>query len=149
CAACYASGALLLDRLHLKLRRTEQFPLAFVAGGACLHLAVFVVLAMHLAYWPVLVSLLLAAIGVAIKSDSWRLSGDRCEPLSTSLRILSGILFGAFTIIYFLHAWAPEISPDGSSYHLGLVARYLRSHGLERITTSMYAVLGGGIEMLF
>jgi hypothetical protein len=149
CAACYASGALLIDRLHLKLRRTEQFPLALIVGGACLHLAVFAILAMHIAYWPVLVSLLLAVIGVAVKNGSWRLSGDCFEPLSPSLRILSAILFGAFTIIYFLHAWAPELSPDGSSYHLGFVARYLRNHGLERITTSMYAVLGGGVEMLF
>ncbi|MBI3693474.1 MAG: glycosyltransferase family 39 protein [Acidobacteria bacterium] len=44
---------------------------------------------------------------------------------------------------------APEISPDGAGYHLGLVSRYLREHGFGRITTSMYAMLSQGTEMLF
>jgi hypothetical protein len=149
CAGCYASGAVLIDRLQLKLRGPERFPLALVLGGACLHLAVFAILALQIAYWPVLVALLLAVIGFAVRCGSWRVSGERSEPLSTTLRTLCVLLFGAFTLIYFLHAWAPEISPDGSAYHLGFVARYLRSHGFERITTSMYAVLGGGVEMLF
>jgi 4-amino-4-deoxy-L-arabinose transferase-like glycosyltransferase len=43
----------------------------------------------------------------------------------------------------------PETSPDGATYHLGLVSRYLRAHGFERITTSMFAALSQGIEMLF
>jgi len=148
-AACYASGALLIDRLHLKLHRPERFPLAFVLGGACLHLAVFVILALHVAYWPVLVALLLAIVGVAIKNGSWRLSGETSPPPPKYLRLFGSVLFGLFTILYFFHALAPETSPDGSSYHLGFLARYLRGHGFERITTSIYAAIGGGIEMLF
>ena len=58
-------------------------------------------------------------------------------------------MFGAFTLLYFFHAWAPESSPDGSAYHLGLVARYLRAHGFEPITTNMYAALSAGVEMLY
>ena len=44
---------------------------------------------------------------------------------------------------------APEISPDGSAYHLGLVSRYLREHGFTRNADSMYAAMPGGVEMLF
>ena len=58
-------------------------------------------------------------------------------------------MFGAFTLQYFFHAWAPEISPDGSGYHLGYVSEYLRMHGFERITTDMYAAFSQGTEMLF
>src|SRR5262249_41641371 len=36
-----------------------------------------------------------------------------------------------------------------SAYHLGFVARYLRVHGFERITTNMYAALSEGVEMIF
>jgi hypothetical protein len=54
--------------------------------------------------------------------------------------------FGTF---YFINALAPEISPDGSTYHLGIVARYFRQHGLGHITTNMYAGLSEGLEMLF
>jgi hypothetical protein len=44
---------------------------------------------------------------------------------------------------------APELSPDGSSYHLGLVARYYREHGFHKYLLSMYGFLSQGMEMLF
>lgn len=148
-AACYAAGALLIDRLKAPLTRIERLPLAFVLGGACLHLCVFAILALKVAYWPVVVALLLGVIGAAVWQGSWRIRGKDVEPLSRNLRILCTVLFGAFTILYFFHAWAPESSPDGSGYHLGLVARYLRARGFEPITTNMLASLSGGVEMLF
>jgi len=37
-------------------------------------------------------------------------------------------LFALFAYLYFFNAMAPEVSPDGSSYHLGLVSRYLLAH---------------------
>jgi 4-amino-4-deoxy-L-arabinose transferase-like glycosyltransferase len=55
----------------------------------------------------------------------------------------------AFAVWGFVHAMAPELSPDGSAYHLGNVARYYREHGFSVITTSMYANLSQGLEMLF
>ncbi len=44
---------------------------------------------------------------------------------------------------------APEASPDGGGYHLGLVARYFREHGFHPITWNIYASLSEGAEMLF
>ena len=55
----------------------------------------------------------------------------------------------AFAVLYLATAWAPETSPDGSGYHLGFVARYLRAHAFERVTTDWYAALGEGIEMIY
>lgn len=176
--ACYAAGSFLIGRLKLKLERAERFPLAFVLGAACMHLAVFAVLALHLAYWPVLVLLLLGAIVLARLNTNdggtgfslWARPGHRLKPVLPSCpsrldrlvkegyfghhwawlrRLLCAVLFGAFSILYFFDALAPEGSPDGSSYHLAFVARYLRAHGFDRITTSMYAALSQGIEMLF
>jgi hypothetical protein len=150
-AACYAAGAMLIDRLGLSsaLRRFERVPLAFTLGAACLHLAIFAILTLQIAYWPVLTALLLAVIGGAAATGSWRLRGEPGEPLSSNLKLLSILLFGIFSLLSFLHAWAPEISPDGSGYHLGYVARELRAHGFERITTDILATLSQGIEMLF
>jgi hypothetical protein len=88
-------------------------------------------------------------IASGIWKGVWRPRGDSFPALPRSLKILFGVLFGAFTILYLCHAWAPEMSPDGSGYHLGLLARYLREHGFERLTTNMYAGLSAGIEMLF
>ncbi|MBV8846381.1 MAG: glycosyltransferase family 39 protein [Bryobacterales bacterium] len=148
-AACYSAGALLLDRLSLKLRRPERLPLAFVLGAACLHLAIFVVLTLQIAYWPVLVALLLAVIGLAVKAGSWRLSGEPAEPLPTRLKMVCAAVFAPFFVLSFFHALAPESSPDGAGYHLGFVAQYLREHGFQPITTNMYAALSAGVDLLF
>jgi len=43
----------------------------------------------------------------------------------------------------------PEYSPDGTAYHLGLVARYLREHHFPVITTNFYASFPEALEMLF
>ena len=58
-------------------------------------------------------------------------------------------VFIAYFILYFFNAMAPEASPDGAGYHLGLVARYLREHGFHQITWNIYANLSEGAEMLF
>jgi hypothetical protein len=70
-------------------------------------------------------------------------------PLPRFWRILFGVVFGAFLLVYFTNAMAPERSADGSTYHLGLVARYMREHGFQRLTTNMYGNLSQGVEMLF
>jgi hypothetical protein len=54
-----------------------------------------------------------------------------------------------FVVLYLANAMAPEISPDGATYHLGLVSRYLREHGFVRITDNLYAAMPEGVEMLF
>ena len=48
-----------------------------------------------------------------------------------------------------MNALAPEISPDGSGYHLGNVARMWRNHGFVWDYHSMYSYFSQGIEMLF
>jgi hypothetical protein len=63
--------------------------------------------------------------------------------------ILFGIAFGMFAVLYLANAMAPEISPDGSGYHLELVSHYLRAHGFVAITDNLYAAMPGGMEMLF
>ena len=152
-AGCYAAGSLVIDQLRAALRQEERIPLAFVLGAACLHLAIFAVLALRVAYWPVLVVLLAAPILAALATGAWR--GARTEfgkpvpRLSRKLRTLFGWCAGVFAIVYFVNAWAPEASPDGAGYHLGLVARELRVHGFEPITNNMYAMLSQGVEMLF
>src|SRR6185369_16786920 len=55
-AACYSAGALLLDRLGVKLYRQVRPALAFVVGAACLHLVVFAVLAAQVGYRAVVIA---------------------------------------------------------------------------------------------
>ena len=152
-AACYAAGSLLVDQLRATLRQDERIPLAFILGAACLHLAIFTVLALHIAYWPVLAAVLAVTIIAAIVTGAWRgvhtASGKPVAALSKNLRMVFGWCAGVFAVVYLVNAWAPEASPDGASYHLGLVAHALRVHGSEPLTNDMYAMLSQGVEMLF
>ena len=75
--------------------------------------------------------------------------GGPFPPLPQRWRWVFLVVFGAFTVLYFINALEPESSPDGMSYHLGVVAKYQRTHGFPRITTDIYASLSEGIEMLF
>jgi len=144
-----AVGRLLLERLRLRLHRGEEFLLAFFTGSACLSLIVFLLTAAQLAQKGMFLAVGVLAIGLAVKRGLHRSSGEFLPPLPRFWRILFGVVFGAFLLVYFTNALAPERSPDGSTYHLGLVARYMREHGFRRITTNMYANLSQGVEMLY
>lgn len=155
-AACYGLGAILAARLGARLRRDEKFPLAFILGAALLHLAIFAVMALHIAYRPVLLALLAACVAAALVTGDWRLNQlpanqamPHQTPLPRAIRYLFGAIAGAFTVLYLFNAWAPEISPDGSSYHLSLVALYLRAHGFKPVLTNVYSTLSGGVDILF
>jgi hypothetical protein len=153
-AACYSLGSAAAARFGLKLARAEKMPLALVLGAAILHLGVFGALALGIAYKPVLLLLLALALASGISGGQWRLPADQFPVPRGTGRIhrATEYAFAAiaalFGFIYFIHAWAPEISPDGAGYHLGLVARFLRAHGFERIHTFYYS-LSAGVELIF
>ncbi|MEP7354164.1 MAG: hypothetical protein ABI824_13115 [Acidobacteriota bacterium] len=151
CAACYAVGVLFIQRLlsGVQLRRIERFPLAFTLGAACIHLFVFTTLAIRAAYWPLLIGFEVAAIVWAIRSGAWAPQGLESNKLSRSLRVLIALVGGAFFTVYFFNAWEPEHSPDGAAYHLGLIARELHAHRFEYITSTIYAMLSQGVELVY
>ena len=71
------------------------------------------------------------------------------NPLPSVWKWLVALPFIFYAVIYLSNSIAPENSPDGQAYHLGLVYRYFRQHGFERLTTNMYSNLSQGTEMLF
>ena len=103
-AACYGLGAMLTGRLGARLRRDEKFPLAFVLGAAVLHLAIFAVMALHIAYRPVLTALLAACVAAALVTGDWRLPPSQAAPRETPLPRAIGYLFSliadVFTVLY-------------------------------------------------
>jgi hypothetical protein len=139
-AVCVACGRSLL-------RETAGWGMAFVIGAAALSLAVFLFCAAGVAYPAVFLTLGLVLLLVAGRSQAWfrKSKSSARRPIYWALLFL----FALFAVVYLCYAMAPEASPDGSAYHLGLVSRYLREHGFHRITTSIYANLSQGVEMLF
>ena len=120
----------------------EEVSVRFVCGSALLSLAVFLLCSLGLAY-PT--AFLLAGAGACG-------AGLRVRPLQVrrpGLTYFFLAIFAVYFVLYFFNAMAPESSPDGAAYHLGLVSRYLRDHGFHRNADSIYAMMPGGIEMLF
>ena len=148
-AACVAAGRLLFGLLGVRLRRGERLVLAFVAGAACVSLLVFALAAMQLARAGVF----LASGGVLIAAAALRaLREPAAKPLPPLPRVwqwLFAAVYGVFAVYYFVHAMAPEASPDGTAYHLGLVNLYFLHGGLVRLETTLYAYLSQGMEMLY
>jgi hypothetical protein len=134
-AVATALGTLLLGR------DPRDLSARFVTGAALLSLAVFGLCALHLAYPAVFL-----AVGAAALWAAGRPLWSRPELPRNRLLLAA---FALYLMLYFFNAMAPEISYDGSRYHLGLVARYLRAHGFERITNNLYAGLSQGVEMLY
>jgi hypothetical protein len=133
-AVCLSTGTLLL-------RDTCTDPgVRFVTGAALLSAAIFGLCTVGLAYPSVFLALGASVIflgrrwgkpPVLWKSRWWWLA------------------FAPFLVLYLANAMAPEISYDGSRYHLGLVGRYLREHGFHPITDNFYSALSQGVEMLY
>ena len=146
---CVALGSLLLRRLRLEFHRLEATLFAFVTGSACLSLATFVLCVVHQAR----LSVFLVAGTVAVAWAIWeaRTGSPRSPfpPMPRAWTVVFIVVFAAFFACYLTNAVAPEISPDGSGYHLGNVARYWRHGGFDWDYHSIYSSLSQGMEMLF
>lgn len=148
-AAAFACGRIVLARVATPLYKHEQIFFSFVTGSAFLSLFVFALAAAGLARKGVFVAVGLAMVALAVRKGLHRIQGESFAPLSRPAKCIFLAAFAVYSALYLSNAMAPEISPDGTTYHLGLVARYYRDHGLTRITNNMYAALSQGMEMLY
>lgn len=144
-----ALGKLVLRAVGAKLYREDEHVLSFVCGAACLSLLVFLLCVVHGAR-PIVFLLCGAAIlGAAWMRRAHQPAPERLPPVPFAWRCLLAAVFAVFLYAYLPIALAPEVSADGSTYHLGLVARYLREGGFVPLRDNMYAQLAQGIEMLY
>lgn len=147
-AVAWSIGRLLFARLRIVLRGTEHELLAGMTGAAILSFLVFFLCAAHLALTPVF-----PAVGIAALAAGWKFGRVSKEGSGDALprpwKWLLGLPFAFYALLYLSNSMAPETSPDGQAYHLGLVYRYFRLHGFERLTSNMYGNLSQGMEMLF
>ena len=144
-----ALGFLLLGCLRLQFHRTEAALFAFVSGSACLSLGVFFLCLVHQARPVAFAFLGAAAIGCAVWQARGQPVREALPAVPAAWRALLGVVLLAFFACYLLNAMAPEVSPDGSGYHLGNVARYWRHAGFDWDFHSIYTSLSQGMEMLF
>jgi hypothetical protein len=141
-AAAYAWGVILLRRL------ATPPEIALAVGAAFESLLVFLLLVLHLAWKPAFLVVGLAPLAVLPFLHPIRLRDRALEPLGRNGRIAACVIFVAYGVWYLVNAMAPEISPDGITYHLGLPFEYTRLGRFpDRI--SFNDALPHGMEMLF
>lgn len=146
-AAMWAMGRLLFARLRIHLHAIEHDLLAFLTGGALLSFSIFVLCAIDAARTPVFL-----VLGIAALAMNWRFGAGakgRLPAMAPRWKVFFAAIFAVYAILYLSNSFAPEFSPDGQAYHLGLVYRFFREHGFHRLTTNMYGNLPLGFEMLF
>ena len=128
--------------------RSEERFIGFVLGAGCLSLMVFLLAAAHLAYKGVFL-----ALGIAlILAGRFVIRGSGLKnlpPLARGWRTAFAIGYALYAVLYLANGLLPDTSPDGNVYHVGLMAQYYRAHSLPWLTTSLFADLSQGIEMLF
>jgi hypothetical protein len=133
----------------VSLRRLAAPPVVNLAVGAAIEsTVVFLLLSAGIAGMPVF-----AAVGVASFVLAWRaprpaLKDPVPDPAGRTARIVFAMVFACYGVFYFVHALAPETQPDGMTYHLGLVAEYLRL-GRFPDRVGFFEMVPQGLEMLF
>lgn len=135
-AAGYASGRLITRRIPLP----ETIRLA--VGSSVLSHLIFLLFVLGAGRtWA-----FLAVGGAAVTAAGW-LARPRPPGGRAPGRLIVAVL-AVYGCLYLVHALAPEIQPDGYTYHLGLPAEWLRRGALSpRI--GFYEMLPHGMEMLF
>ncbi|MGA2273793.1 MAG: hypothetical protein ABSH00_09570 [Bryobacteraceae bacterium] len=141
-AAAYAWGVILLRRL------AAPPEIALAVGAAFESLLIFLLLILHLGWRPAYLVVGLAPLAVLPFLRPARLEDAGVEPLGRYGRIAAGVIFAAYGVWYLVNALAPEISPDGMTYHLGLPFEYTRL-GRFPHRIAFYDMLPQGMEMLF
>ena len=140
--SCYAAGRLVFQVAGLPNNHTGA--IKFGTGAAILSALIFALCALQLVSVPSLVILGLGLLATAIPAGpSFRLRGVSAR------RLVWIIPFATFGVWYFVNALAPEVSADGTFYHLAFPARYLQHGGFYKVTTNFYAYLSQGLEMLY
>jgi hypothetical protein len=70
------------------------------------------------------------------------------EPAPRSARFAFAAILAVYGIFYFVHALAPEIQSDATSYHLGFASEYART-GRFPLRVGFFEMVPQGLEMLF
>ena len=148
-AVSLALGSLLLQRLRLTLHRGEAALLGFISGAGCLSFLLALLCTLHAARKGVFQWGGLAVVLLALREFRTLPRRRSLPAISYSWMLPFYLIFTAYFIYYFFNALAPEVSPDGSGYHLANVIRMWRAHGFDYHYPSMYAYLSQGMEMLF
>ena len=145
-----AIGLLAIRYLRIEANRAECVCLGYVIGSAIVSAVTLAIALLGIAREGIFVGFSLLAVLVLWRLAPWLrfLKPSRMDSIPPFFRWAFGAAWVAYGVIYFRYALAPEMSPDGITYHLSLVHFWDHAHRMYRLA-DMYAALPQGIEMLF
>ncbi|MGC9951436.1 MAG: glycosyltransferase family 39 protein [Bryobacteraceae bacterium] len=149
-ATAVALGLTALRLLRIELRRAEAVCLGFVLGSALTSTLTLAIAALWIAREGAFLGIAAVALVLLWRQRKWlrRLPPASMDGIPKTLQVVFAAAWLAFGTVYFRQALSPEMSPDGMSYHLGLVNLWNHAHGLIR-NNGMFAAMPEGLEMLF
>ena len=143
-------GLTALRLLRIELTRGEALCLGYVLGSALNSTLTLLLAFSWMARKGVFLAVAAGALLFVWRSAGWLrgLKRTNFETIPLALRVIFAVTLVLYGVLYFRQALSPEMSADGTGYHLALVNLWNHAHGLER-NTRMYAALPEGMEMLF
>jgi hypothetical protein len=148
--ACLAVGLAAMRVCRIGLSRLESICLGYAVGAALVSTLTLAIGSLWIARKGVFFAIAALAAIACWRLLPWfrSLKPAPLDSVPVFFRWLFRAVYLGYGALYFRHALAPEISPDGGTYHLGLVNLWNHAHGLPRIV-DMYAALPQGMEMLY
>ncbi len=124
------------------VRPAVPFAVTLAVGCAVLSTAIFLLLLSGAAnrVWFTILGLIALGIGA--------LGPGRNKVLLPKAPPLYFLIFFCYGLLYLVHALAPEIQPDGITYHLGLVKEYARLGAFPN-RIGFFEILPHGVELLY
>ena len=139
-AAAYGLGGMLLRRL------AAPPEIRLAVGAAAESLLVFVLLLCHAGIFPVFLAV--GACGIAAIWWHRQVTAEKPSTIPRLVRYAAWAIFAGYGFFYLVNALAPEVQPDGLTYHLGLPYEYARLGGFPD-RARFYDLIPQGMEMLF
>jgi hypothetical protein len=133
--AAVGAGRLLAHAMRVQISPS----LLLAAGTPLLSLLIFLTIALRIAK-PLVVLPLCAVLALA---SLWPLRRPALR-----IPLLAAVSFFPLAAYYAVHAFAPEIQPDGAGYHTGVVADWLRNGRFPSVP-GFYDILPLGLETVF
>ena len=145
-----AFGLAAIRALKIDFDKSESIAIGYVIGSAINGLLTFGLGLSGAIGKPVFITITLISVAILWQQGSWftglpKYSGS---PAPVAIRLLLLLAFVFYGAIYFRQALSPEISPDGTEYHLGLVNLWTHAGRIYKIA-DIYAAFPEGMEMLY
>ncbi len=140
-----------LRSLRGKMTCAEGWILSYACGAALLSALIFVLCALQLVYDATFLVTFAFIVLCWLRWGrwGWPALADEQGAVPRAWLLLLLVPAAIYGVLYAVHTLAPETRTDAMGYHLGLVQRYYRNHGFTAITTSVYAQISQGAEMLY